>query len=185
MSITLRKIHEDDLELIMYWRMSPEVTNYMYTDPVLTIEDQIKWYKKVMENKEYEKYWIINLDRSIDLGLMSINHIDYQNKHASWAYYIASTEARGKGLGRVLECNIYDYVFDHLNLNKLWCEVFEFNDKVIKIHEKFGSKIEGKFYDHIYKNGTFYNVVRMAILKREWDKIKIEQQYDLLKIEDY
>ena len=42
MAITLREIAEEDLELIMKWRMSEDVTKYMNTNPKLTIEDQKK-----------------------------------------------------------------------------------------------------------------------------------------------
>jgi hypothetical protein len=185
MSVRLRRINIDDLEMIMKWRMSPEVTKYMYTDPILTMEKQIEWYKKILKNSQKEKYWIIQIDEKTDVGLLSIGNIDTKNRQASWAYYIASLEARGKGLGRILECNIYDYAFQQLHLNKLWCEVFEFNEKVIKIHEKFGSKIEGKFIDHIFKNGKYYNVVRMAILKKEWETLRLEQEYEKLYIDSY
>ena len=40
MSVTLRKIRESDLETIMNWRMDPEITRYMNTDPRLTLEGQ-------------------------------------------------------------------------------------------------------------------------------------------------
>jgi UDP-4-amino-4,6-dideoxy-N-acetyl-beta-L-altrosamine N-acetyltransferase len=183
MPIKLRKINEEDLEKIMNWRMLPDVTKYMYTDPDLTLADQLRWYKKAVDSSN-EKYWIIQLEDGTDVGLLSLNHIDTKNSQCSWAYYIADSAARGKGLGRILECNIYDYVFDQLNLNKLWCEVFEFNENVIRIHEKFGSKIEGAFKDHICKNGHFYNVVRMAILNSEWIQIKTLHTYDVLEIEE-
>lgn len=181
MPVCLRKIEEKDLEMIMNWRMLPEVTKYMYTDPILTLEDQMKWYKNIMTSNT-EKYWIIALEDGTDVGVLSINNIDTKNKHCSWAYYIADIAARGKGLGRILECNIYDYVFFKMNLNKLWGEVLEFNTKVISIHEKFGSKIEGTFKEHIYKNGEFHNVVCVAITKKEWEKIKTNYEYDLLDI---
>ncbi|MBY0600235.1 UDP-4-amino-4,6-dideoxy-N-acetyl-beta-L-altrosamine N-acetyltransferase [Bacillus bingmayongensis] len=184
MNVCLRKIEEKDLEMIMNWRTLPEITKYMYTDPILTLEDQIKWYKKIMAS-DAEKYWIIRLEDGTDVGVLSLNNIDIKNKHCSWGYYIADLTARGKGLGRILECNIYDYVFFKMNLNKLWGEVFEFNEKVIKIHERFGSRIEGKLREHIHKNGEFYDVVRVAITKKEWKKIKSTYEYDLLNIMEY
>ncbi|MCM3683415.1 UDP-4-amino-4,6-dideoxy-N-acetyl-beta-L-altrosamine N-acetyltransferase [Mesobacillus subterraneus] len=185
MGAILRQVRESDLEMIMNWRMSPEVTKYMYTDPKLTIEDQQNWFKKINLNNDNEKYWIIELENGIPVGLMSVNNIDYRNQQASWAYYIASLEARGKGLGRILECNMYDYIFDTLGLNKLWCEVFEFNEKVIQIHEKFGSKIEGRLVDHIYKNGEFFNVIRMGIRRNEWEQLKGNMEYKKILIENY
>ena len=47
MSVTLRKVTEGDLEQIMRWRMDPEITRYMNTDPKLTLEGQKKWFAKV------------------------------------------------------------------------------------------------------------------------------------------
>ena len=46
MSVTLRKVTEGDLEQIMRWRMDPEITRYMNTDPKLTLEGQKKWFAK-------------------------------------------------------------------------------------------------------------------------------------------
>lgn len=179
--LKLRNIKDNDLEMIMNWRMKPEVTKYMYTDPKLTIEDQKKWFKKISEDK-HKKYWIINFENT-DIGLISIDNIDYINKNASWAYYIADTSFRGRGLARKLEYNIYNYAFEELNLNKLWCEVLSFNEIVVKIHEKYGSKIEGILREHIFKNNEFHDVVRMSILKKEWDAMKQNIQYEIAEIE--
>lgn len=178
MSIKLREINEEDLEVIMNWRMSPEVTKYMYTDPVLTMGSQKKWFQKINENKDKEKYWIIQLENGIDVGLISVNNIDFINKTANWAYYLGDMEARGKGLAKTLECNLYDFVFEKLNLNKLWYEVLEFNDVVVKIHQKFGGKIEGKFINHICKDGKYHNVIRMATFKEDWLKLKDNITYN-------
>lgn len=183
MSVKLRKITINDLEQIMRWRMSEEVSKYMYTDPVLNLDNQYQWFIKTTENSLFEKYWIIEIDDGIPVGLMSINNIDKQNHQASWAYYIGSVEARGKGLGRILECNMYDFAFETMGLHKLWCEVFQFNESVISIHQKFGSKIEGVLIDHIYKNNEYYNVVRMSILSHEWKQRKLLTPYEKMAIE--
>lgn len=182
MNIILRNIQEADLEKIMNWRMLPEVTKYMYTDPELTIEDQKRWYKRISLDKNC-KYWIIQVN-NIDIGLMCLTEIDEKNSRCGWAYYIADTSFRGKGLAGILECNIYDYVFYELKLNKLWCEVLAFNEKVIYIHKKFGSEIEGVLRQHIYKNGQFYDVVIMAILKEKWDNIRKKYDYEKINIEE-
>ena len=69
-----------------------------------------------------------------------------------------------------------------MGLNKLCCEVLAFNEKVIQIHEKFGSEIEGVFKQHIFKNNTFLDVVRMGILKEKWDEIKSQYEYRKIPI---
>jgi len=179
--VDLIKITDEHLEMIKSWRMLPEVTKYMYTDPIITIEEQINWFEKVKLDKSVI-YWVIYVDHE-SVGLINLYDIDFINSRCAWAYYIAEKGIRGKGIGTLLECNIYDYVFYALGLNKLWCEVLLSNAKVIDIHKKFGSKSEGTFKEHIIKNGEKLDVVRMAILKAEWDQIRLNYVYEQIGIE--
>lgn len=181
MTLKLIRIKEEDIYQLMEWRMLPEVTKYMYTDPKLTKESQLKWYKNISQS-DTVKYWVIEFQNN-KIGVLNLYNIDRYNKRCFWAYYIANNLYRGKGIGRNLECNIYDYVFYILKFNKLCCEVLEENDKVVKIHQKFGSKIEGAFRQHIFKNNKFHNIVRMAILHEEWDSIRDQYEYDKIEIE--
>ena len=181
MTLKLIRIREEDICQVMEWRMLPEVTKYMYTDPKLTKESQLKWYKNISKSDKV-KYWVIEF-QNYKIGVVNLYNIDRHNKRCFWAYYIADNSYRGKGIGRNLECNIYDYVFYILKFNKLCCEVLEENDKVVKIHQKFGSKIEGVFRHHIFKNNKFQNIVRMAILREEWDSIRDQYKYDKIEIE--
>ena len=177
------KITEDKLEKILRWRTSPEVTKYMYTDPKPDMELQKKWYKEKVINSKTDKYWTINFEGS-DVGLVSLNNIDLVNQRCYWAYYIGETSFLGKGIGKQVELNIMDYVFNKMKLNKLCCEVFCFNETVIKIHEKFGSKIEGTLRKHIFKNGKYFDIVTMGILQDEWQIVKNNFQISYADIED-
>lgn len=179
--LRLRKIKESDLENIIKWRMMPEVTKYMYTDPILDLEKQILWFNEIQNSKK-DIYWIIEIDNTA-IGVISINDIDQINKRCKWGYYIGDMSFRGRGVARLLECNVYDYVFNNLKLNKLCGEVLEFNDRVVRIHEKFGSEVEGILRDHIYKNNKFYNVVIMGITAEKWKEIKGDYIYEKIDIE--
>ncbi|MBP2033798.1 UDP-4-amino-4,6-dideoxy-N-acetyl-beta-L-altrosamine N-acetyltransferase [Clostridium algifaecis] len=181
MAIVLKKILKEDLKLIAKWRMMPEVTKYMYTDPILTDEGQLKWFD-IINSDTKSKYWKITVDND-PIGVLNLANIDLKNSRCSWGYYIGNTSYRGRGIARTLECNIYDYVFYNLNLNKFCSEVFEFNDKVVSIHKKFGSEIEGILKEHIIKNNIKYNVVVMGILKSKWEKIRRNYRYEKIYIE--
>lgn len=182
MSLRLRKIKEQDLPMIIKWRTLPDVTKYMYTDPILNLDKQKEWFSKINIDKS-SKYWIIEIDE-VSIGLLSITEIDIVNKKCTWAYYIADISFRGRGIATLLECNIYDYVFNKLKLNKLCCEVFEFNDKVISIHKKFGTEVEGILKEHIIKNNEKFNVVVMGILNKKWNEIKGQYKYRKIEIEE-
>ena len=71
-----------------------------------------------------------------------------------------------------MELAVLAYVFDERKLNKLLCEVFVSNDKVIAMHEKFGFRRESYFRQHVYKNGVFRDVVGLALLQREWQQLR-------------
>jgi UDP-4-amino-4,6-dideoxy-N-acetyl-beta-L-altrosamine N-acetyltransferase len=178
MELKFEKLREKHLEQVRVWRMLPEVTKYMYTDPVITRESQKAWYNTIRDD-DTQRNWVVDVD-GVDIGLVSLK-IYWSNKRGFWAYYIGDSTYLGKGIGKQIEFNMLRYVFDILKLNKLTCEVFAFNDKVVKIHEKYGSKIEGILKEHIYKNNQFNDVVVMGILKSEW--VQIKEKFDIIEAE--
>lgn len=184
MACRLRNVREDDLEMVRKWRMLPEITRYMYTDPEITPDDQRRWFEHVSASPR-DRVWIIELtEGDIPVGLMSLTDIDHTHRRACWAYYIADERARGKGLAKSLELNIYRYVFETLGFNRLWCEVLAFNDRVVSIHEKFGSAVEGVLRQHIRKGDEVHDVVRMAVLAENWPDIQDKFAFEAIAIED-
>ena len=177
MELLFRKITDDDLEMIQQWRTNPDVSKYMYTDFEPSMEKQRQWFKNISEDRTC-KYWIIRVDGE-DVGLVYLPEIDLIHKRCEWAYYLGSPNVRGKGIGKSVELNILDYVFNTLKLNKLCCEVYVANDIVIKIHEKYGSVVEGTRRQQIFKNGEFHDIVEMAILKEDWvTKVKGKFEFE-------
>jgi len=168
--IRLEKLTIDDIELIRKWRNSPEVSQYMYSENYISEEEQRQWFNKI-DNEVRSIYWIIEYEGK-KLGLVSLKGIDYTLSSCYWAFYLGNLSVRGAGIGAKVEYNVIEYVFNDLKLNKLRCEVFVSNDKVIKMHEKFGFRREAYYREHCIKNHLKLDVVGLAILKSEWDLIK-------------
>ena len=182
MIVKFIKLNEEFLEIVRKWRNTPEISKHMYTDHYITKKEHKNWFNK-MRNDPTKKYWIINLNNK-NVGLVSLFDIDRHNKRCYWAYYLADPSSRGIGLGRLIELNVYTYVFEKLGLNKLCCEVLAQNQLVVKIHQKYGSKIEGIFRMHIYKNKIFNDIVCMGILKEEWEDIRENFTFNIIDFED-
>lgn len=168
--IILVELTKADLELVRAWRNTDEVSKYMYTDDKISSEQQLKWFEKITKDLT-QKYWIIEYEGK-KIGLGSLYSIKENFKSCYWAFYLGDTSVRGAGIGSKVEYNVISHVFDKMNFNKLLCEVFVFNDPVIKMHEKFGFRRESYLREHINKNNTFLDVVGLAMLKREWDSVK-------------
>ncbi|MBE5953800.1 MAG: UDP-4-amino-4,6-dideoxy-N-acetyl-beta-L-altrosamine N-acetyltransferase [Lachnospiraceae bacterium] len=174
-----RQIKEEDLEMIMNWRMMPEITRYMNSDPVLTLEGQKKWFKKIRES-ERDLYWMLEVD-GVPSGVVSLVEFDGHKVHTG--VYIAAKEKRSLKLTMYLQWNLYRYSFEILKANKVCEEVFEANKGVNRILDMCGSKREGVLRNHVYKNGEYYNVIVRGILKEEWTEIEKKHIFDIIRFE--
>lgn len=168
--ISLKTLESSDLEMVRNWRNLPEVSQYMYTDQYISEQDQINWFNRIKDNPTC-KYWIIQYEQR-SLGLVSITEISQTYDSCFWAFYLGDSSVRGAGIGAKVEYNILEFVFNELNLNKLRCEVLVSNEKVIKMHEKFGFRKEAYYRDHVQKHGVHYDVIGLAMLKRDWEQVR-------------
>jgi len=170
MDVVLRKLTEKDLETVRNWRNSDEVSKYMYTSEIITKEQQINWFERI-KNDKGSIYWMIEYNGK-SLGLVSVTNVDRVLNSCYWAFYLGDTSVRGVGIGGKVEYNVLKYVFEKLKLNKLRCEVFSFNEAVIRMHEKYGFRREAYYREHCLKNGKYMDVVGLAMLKSEWFNLK-------------
>lgn len=178
-NLILRAVEEKDLPLMVEWRNDPEINYYFYEYEPLSLSMQKLWFENYLKNIQTDKIFIIDekLERKT-IGMVSIYHIDWRNKKAEWGRLIILKEFQGRGYGKEIEKEIYKYSFEHLNLNKLSCEVYAFNEKVVKAHEKMGSKIEGLLRQHVYRHGKYQDVYVMSILRDEYFELKSQGFYD-------
>lgn len=164
--ITLDILEEESIELVREWRNKEHVKKNMYNSEEISFSQQLQWFEKVKHDK-VSKYWIIKKG-DIAIGVANLKDIDLTNRVCSWAFYIGDETHLGGGVGSKVEYLVLEHVFSELKLNKLKCEVFEFNESVIRLHEKFGFRREGFLREEKIKNKVKYNVVALAITKKEW-----------------
>ncbi len=177
--VSLRAIEEADLGLIARWRSNPEVYEYFYEYLPISLSQQKDWYLSQKNNKSEINFSVV-LNSGETIGTVSIVHIDLRNRKAEWGrLIIGPDEYKSAGYGREVEMLILQYCFEHLNLNKLYCEVLSTNMKVVNMHKKFGFKEEGIFRNHIFKGGKYIDVICMALLASDYfsGDITVLEQY--------
>ena len=176
-----RRIKESDLEMIMNWRMRPEITKYMYTDPQLTIEDQRKWFEKI-SNEDNSFYWIFEVEEKA-VGLVSFVDWDKDNSIIHTGGYIAEKE--GRTLHNIIDMNmnIYNYIFSVLNINKAAFEIMSNNMSQVQWMKRIGATLEGVLRQAIKKNGAYYDLYLLSFLKEEWPSICSKTRFNNIEIE--
>lgn len=165
--LAMRKVEENDLEILMKWRNSPEVSSFLFTDITYTIERQKNWFNKNKEDKE-NIYFIVEDLNGKKFGEARITNIDLKNKKCEIGAHIGEQEFKGKGLGKEIFRILTDYCFKELGMNKVYLRVFKFNEVAIHVYEKIGFKKEGILRQEILKKGKFEDVIIMCILRNEW-----------------
>jgi RimJ/RimL family protein N-acetyltransferase len=137
--------------------------DFLYNEVPVTEESHKKFIASPDRGSEY--LWAIEKD-GIVCGIVSVYHIDNKNRKCEWGRFMV--DENHKGVGSVVEYMVLDFVFNVLNMNKLYCEVLIMNDPVISMHKKFGFATEGMLLDHVYKKGTPMDVMYLALKKSEW-----------------
>lgn len=175
MNYKLREIREADLEMIMNWRMKPEITRYMNTDPKLTMETQKKWFSSLKDNKTV-RYWLFLTD-DVPAGVINLSDLDLERKTTSWAYYIAEKKSRSIETAISLEMSLYDYVFDVLGLEEIHNEIFSLNKGVIKLHQLCGCRKIKEVKEAVEKNGIKYDITYLSLSRQEWLEYRKGKDY--------
>ena len=175
----IRPIQRSDAELILEWRNTDAVRLNMYNHEIIDIESHLRWFDSMLEDDSCQ-YFIYERNEK-PYGVLSFSEIDMKNKKAFWAFYSGDTSVRG--IGSEMERLALDYAFNTLSLNKLCCEVLEFNTSVIDFHRKFGFKIEGVRRQDYLRDEKYYDIYQLAIFKKDYLKtqqtkpIEVEKDY--------
>ena len=162
----LRSIADVELELMRAWRNAPAVRANMYTQHEISHEEHLAWWVKT-KNRADQKYFMYEM-AGAPIGIAAFTRIEIQSQNSAWAFYASPTAPRGTG--SKMEFLMLEHAFGTLQLHKLYCEVLAFNTPVIKLHQKFGFKVEGVFRDQHKVGDNFVDTYRLGILAAEWQE---------------
>lgn len=171
MQYQLRPLNEDDLDIVLEWRNSDRIRNNMYNDRIILAEEHKNWFHRIVQ-KDNESYLLFRIN-NVPTGLVYFNDIDLKHKHCLWGFYIGDPQAP-KGSGTILGLLGLDFVFSTFDMIKVYGDVLSYNSPSLKFHEKLGFTNEGRFIRHIEKKGEFFDVIRYALFKHEWDVYRKE-----------
>ncbi len=108
-------------------------------------------------------YWEYELTRWLEVGIAiySPNHWSGGFGHDALTLWI-------------------DYLFQHLEIERVGLTTWSGNPRMMRCAEKLGMKLEGRMRKCRYYDGTYYDSIRMGILREEWKASPIIENARLL-----
>jgi UDP-4-amino-4,6-dideoxy-N-acetyl-beta-L-altrosamine N-acetyltransferase len=164
--IFLRVIEEKDIDPIRQLRNDPSTWMHLTDITLLSAKTQQRWYDSLSSRND-RKYFVLGDEEHEFLGIIRLDEIDQTNRSIRVGCDIVPA-FRGQGFGTKAFQLIKKYCFDYLNMHRLWLAVLETNHVAIRLYEKHGFRVEGRYREAIFRDGKYLDYIIMSLLEREY-----------------
>jgi RimJ/RimL family protein N-acetyltransferase len=167
--IKLRAIGKEELGLITRWLNNEEITHYMVYGQRPNNEEQVmEWFQREQFKPENVVFMIVDLNNEKPIGFLGLYNIDPVAHKAEFRILIGEENFLGKGYGTEATKLITFYGFDRLNLNRIYSGYVSENKKAEGAYKNAGYSQEGIFKDDVYRNGRYYDGIKIAISRKDF-----------------
>lgn len=168
--VRLREYRKEDVDLRLKYINDPEVLEYLESGipyPV-TLNEELKWFEAISAFKDSYRFAVEAIEGGHYIGDCGVNSIDWKNRVANLVIFIGNKEYRGKGYGTEAMQLLLSFVFNEININKIRLSVYSFNERAIRSYEKCGFKREGALRQELFRNGKYYDIIALGLLRDEY-----------------
>jgi len=168
--LILRDIVRNDADAIFAIRSDYQVTHYnigaAYTDTKQAqklIENMTKRYQQ----REELRWGITYMPDDTVIGMCGFNYWDRVDRRGSIGFDLNRHYWR-RGIMREALRRILRFGFEAMKLNRIEADVSAENAASLALLKSLGFQQEGYQREQYFDEGTFHDLVLLALLKREW-----------------
>ena len=164
--VTLRPIEFADLDTARAMLADDEVSRYlMIRYPISDYEEQ-QWYQSKRPDKDM--VFAIEDTSGVYIGNIGIHNINYADCTCIIGIFIGSEEHRGRRLGKQVISLILDFAFNEMNMELLYLDTFDYNERGQRCYEGMGFTSEGIQRRRTFKEGRYIDRPLYSYTKKEW-----------------
>jgi ribosomal-protein-alanine N-acetyltransferase len=116
-------------------------------------------------------YAIHKRDTDELIGCGMIAHINHYNRRCDLGIGLGwNRDNWGKGYASETLQAIIAHCFNELSLNRIGAEIYEFNERSIRLFERNGFHREGVFRQYIFKDGVFKDSYSYSLVRQDWER---------------
>lgn len=167
----LSALEASDLEQILKWRNNQNFRKHFREHKEISISQQKAWFDRIDTKDNISEYLFeIKLIETHELiGVCGVNYINWINRNCQLSLFIGKDNHYIDNFGWAEEAAklLEYYAFNILNLFKIYCEVYEFDNLKIELLRKLNYFQEARLKKHIFKEGSFYDSLILSKIKKE------------------
>jgi len=168
--IKLIPITEADQEFLLELRSNKKICDTIIYEPK-NIEQQLQWFKNI-NNAEYFCIWAILKpppeDSPVRVGFIGLFDIHNVHRRAKWTMRIHPNFWR-RGYARESMKLLFNYAFNHLNLNKVTGDCFAHNEAEVNNLRTAGFTEEGVWKEHYFHQGQYRDAINFSMTKTMYE----------------
>jgi diamine N-acetyltransferase len=166
--IELVPLEKEHLANSLLWANDMSLNSKMLRVLPVTKVDQDKWYQDILEDPSKIVFAIKTMKEDKHIGNTGIYHIDWVHRRGEFWVLIAEQSHWKQGIGKEVASLMLNYVFQNLNLNKLYLNVSADNKQALSLYKKLNFQQEGILKEHYFIEGKYIDIVTMAILRKNF-----------------
>ncbi|WP_434629342.1 GNAT family N-acetyltransferase [Pseudomonas sp. Z1-29] len=154
-ALRLRLIEESDLHETLSWRNRDEARVWFKTSALLTYEQHSNWFHNHYQPKDNDFLFVVEADGAL-VGQASVYAIDWQQRSAEVGRFLADPDHSGRGHISRACGHLLDICWDALDLEYVFLEVIETNERAIRLYLRHGFREEQR-YEGLIRMGVRKN----------------------------
>ena len=171
--VYLRPAERDDLPRFVRWFSDARTSRTLDLISPLSQALEERWFERMLEQQGQDR-WNFVICRQTDdrpVGSIELHNVDTRNGSAGLGIAIGAPDDTGQGYGSDAIRAILDFGFGELRLERIWLDVYDYNERARRVYERVGFVHEGTLRHALYRAGAYHDIHRMAILREEWSAL--------------
>ena len=158
-----------DYEYFARWEVDPEVTEFLSFDEDRTYEDVVNEAIVWKPDGSVMDLAVEDKQTGKPVGRLILTRVDRHSDSLDITkFYIGDKEYRQKGLGEEIMKLLLEYLFTFMHMERVSLDYYTGNKRAMTLYEKLGFKGEGIARHATKKDGRYYDLHLMSMLRTEF-----------------
>lgn len=169
--VGLAAVERDDLKQLRDWRNNTEFRKHFREYRELNMANQEQWFEqKVMKDPTTMMFSIRRLSDNELLGCCGFVYISWVHRHADLSLYVGWNNEYIDDTGYAEDAcrELLRYGFHELTLNKVWTEIYDFDEKKWRLYKKIGFQKDGVLRQNYFYDGKWWDSRIISLLAEEF-----------------